>query len=695
MFPQQAPRIVVEIKLGNTVAQLFPDGSLSNGSTSITDFSAVALNKQNKQVWGFENDKVKILCNQNHVCSYGQVNHLITGKGLNRLRSLYNLVITKYLQQQPNITVPRTNAGDTTPATHDAFQKKLAELVEKFKTKYSKLRGVEFIQPVVFGSSVHGREFNEDTVKDVEIVTIYDAPSLHALQYGVAGLGETSYYDAQLASQYECLNIYGAECCFIEAIKTPCEHTFEGISYSNERSEWIELLVLQLRLFPNLRQIRVLCCKKNQNILLGNDIFNLIAAKTEVIVFMHSSPTNVMYNRSEMFNEREAKKKEGLPQPYSKDFNSFVTRASQYTAINIDLKKERSNIQNKEPSGKKTDNTTKPQPFKFERFFSSNKWKALEPTEETSNLHRDWNEVFDSREYSTIKEYCDYLTSRPGQCQFDSVLLLINEPDRNLREEVAQHIELNCDYYQEYIDEPFEQYIRKVRGNDWGDNITLRAISEVLSVRIIVVDEDEGTDDVVLGHFFEEEIVLGFVNQSHYIPLIKREHMPTYHHYGTAIEQQRMISAELTDVHETSTDGGHYDWQTSQLPSNQSTQNVPDEGQEGNSKEESYIERNPHKSHTQKKSSNRNTRKNQFNPALCVFITNLSYSSTWREIKELFDGATYVKLFKNQDSEQHKGCGYIQFKSKEQKDAALKLKQPISHNGRNIKIREYEKRNNK
>lgn len=40
----------------------------------------------------------------------------------------------------------------------------------------------------------------------------------------------------------------------------------------------------------------------------------------------------------------------------------------------------------------------------------------------------------------------------------------------------------------------------------------------------------------------------------------------------------------------------------------------------------------------------------------CVFITNLSYSSTWGEIKELFDGATYVKLFKNQDSEQHEGC---------------------------------------
>ena len=29
---------------------------------------------------------------------------------------------------------------------------------------------------------------------------------------------------------------------------------------------------------------------------------------------------------------------------------------------------------------------------------------------------------------------------------------------------------------------------------------------------------------------------------------------------------------------------------------------------------------------------------------------------------------------------QHKGCGYIQFKSKEQKEAALKLKQPILHN---------------
>ena len=109
------------------------------------------------------------------------------------------------------------------------------------------------------------------TVKDLEsiqIVTIYDAPTLDCINTNTAGVGETGFNDFRKSFDHDKISIFGEKSCIVELIKSACDSNFEIKYTSDDENDWVELMVEQLNFFPNLKLLRVLCKSKRAKKLL-------------------------------------------------------------------------------------------------------------------------------------------------------------------------------------------------------------------------------------------------------------------------------------------------------------------------------------------------------------------------------------------------------------------------------------------
>lgn len=86
----------------------------------------------------------------------------------------------------------------------------------------------------------------------------------------------------------------------------------------------------------------------------------------------------------------------------------------------------------------------------------------------------------------------------PGDshCMFHSIMKSLYPDDykpnletvKFLRENVSLHLQRNKEKYAPFIgDTSFEEYVNGVRGNAWGDYVTLNCLADLMNLRIIVI----------------------------------------------------------------------------------------------------------------------------------------------------------------------------------------------------------------
>ncbi|KAL9655397.1 hypothetical protein ABK040_011238 [Willaertia magna] len=200
----------------------------------------------------------------------------------------------------------------------DDFKKEVTELAT---TMSEELKTFKPSHLVHFGHLL-GNEITPEIQNSLEILTIYNAPNATALQSGFAGFGETLAIDYHLALEFEGISIIGNNCGITEVIKTPCSRTFK-VKYTKEQKlQWIKLCVKELKLFPNLKLVRICCESEEGKMLLKelnikteeNGIYmnSSLFPKVKFIRFSHPSPYYFNIKRCKVLNDRKKSRKNGI-----------------------------------------------------------------------------------------------------------------------------------------------------------------------------------------------------------------------------------------------------------------------------------------------------------------------------------------------------------------------------------------------
>jgi len=97
-----------------------------------------------------------------------------------------------------------------------------------------------------------------------------------------------------------------------------------------------------------------------------------------------------------------------------------------------------------------------------------------------------------------------------GNCMFRAVAIHILQNQSKhyiIRNTVVDYIAKNKDYFSEFIDDNFENYIGKLSQNGfWGGDVELQAIGEIYAKRIEIYRTDSASKNFVLSKSFHESI---------------------------------------------------------------------------------------------------------------------------------------------------------------------------------------------
>jgi hypothetical protein len=379
------------------------------------------------------------------------------------------------------------------------------------------------IPPVVFGHRDMGSTLDITTLESIDTVSIYDAPSEYAIRSGCAGLGRTGLLDFQMAIEREGFSPYDERSVIVEAIKLACYETYDVTYSMSQIYAWLNLLIEQLSLFPNLKLLRVLCSKPIAKLLFNMMRWtNLLKGVTQQVMFRggqinlrwysHSSPTNIRFNYQKIISER--KKLEDSTRGYRdslsvEDFDTFKNTGIEELRtkhihvpfnrrVHIQKPKQRK-PQMSQSSEINVDDQLKSKLLSLSGSFSLPKEEResvlqnpVEAYVESQNPVQAYIERFNlsmpQRGFSINNEQSQSTSHDGYNCQFDSVAVQLPDAD-DLRSRTVEYLHNNRAEYEDFVTGSIDNYLAGIEREDWGDEVTLRAMSNMLQREIVVVQE--------------------------------------------------------------------------------------------------------------------------------------------------------------------------------------------------------------
>ena len=113
-----------------------------------------------------------------------------------------------------------------------------------------------------------------------------------------------------------------------------------------------------------------------------------------------------------------------------------------------------------------------------------------------------------------------------GSCQFRSLSYALwggEEQHADVRRAICDHLEQERSFYEVFVDEEtWESYIGRMRGNGWGDHLTLQAFADVYQrpVHLVTSYEDRGFIQIgPASRSAGDPLLIGFWAEVHYNPL--------------------------------------------------------------------------------------------------------------------------------------------------------------------------------
>ena len=143
-------------------------------------------------------------------------------------------------------------------------------------------------------------------------------------------------------------------------------------------------------------------------------------------------------------------------------------------------------------------------------------------------------------------------TGGGGNCQFHSIgdrlgalgklgndgLPLTKNSYEFLRKEAVNHINRNRKAYNSYILIDFNTYLAKMgHTTEWGDHITLLALSRIYGVNIIVIDQHgKVSGNIKCRDDWKNTVVLGHVSELHYVAAVRSPYNKNDKSYEEAVK---------------------------------------------------------------------------------------------------------------------------------------------------------------